>query len=58
MAKVVETLKAAGCTAVSEIETERSGGFEVEGAICEEEKRFDIKLDKSFAIVSKNEDWL
>jgi hypothetical protein len=58
MAKVVEALKAAGCTAVSEIEAERSGGFEVEGAICEGGKRFDIKLDKSFAVVSKSEDWL
>lgn len=55
--KVVEALKAAGCTAVREIDVDRDG-FEVEGAVCEDGKSYDVKLDKNFAIVSKETDWL
>ena len=55
--KVVEALRAAGCTAVREIDVD-ADGFEVEGATCEDGKSYDVKLDKKFAVVSKRKDWL
>ncbi|MBK5198975.1 MAG: PepSY domain-containing protein [Methyloceanibacter sp.] len=55
--KVVEALRAAGCTAVREIDVDRDG-YEVEGAACEDGKSYDIKLDKKFAVVSKRKDYL
>ena len=55
--KVVEALRAAGCTAVREIDVDRDG-YEVEGAACEGGKSFDLKLDKKFGVVSKRPDYL
>lgn len=55
--KVVEALRAAGCTAVREIDAD-SDGFEIEGATCNDGKSYDMKLDKKFAVVSKRKDWL
>ena len=55
--KVVEALRAAGCTAVREIDVD-ADGFEIEGATCEDGKPYDMKLDKKFAVVSKRKDWL
>ena len=55
--KVVDALRAAGCTAVREIDVD-SDGYEIEGAACEGGKSFDVKLDKKFAVVSKRADWL
>jgi hypothetical protein len=56
--KVVEAVRAAGCTAVREIDVDAGGGYEVEGAICRDGKSYDIKLDKNFAVVSKDRDWI
>ena len=56
IAKVVEALRGAGCTAVREIDVD-SDGFEVEGATCNDGKSYDIKLDKKFAVVSKRTGW-
>ncbi|MCJ7528180.1 MAG: PepSY domain-containing protein [Methyloceanibacter sp.] len=55
--KVIEALRAAGCTAVREIDVD-ADGYEVEGATCADGKSFDVKLDKKFAVVSKRADWL
>jgi uncharacterized protein YceK len=55
--KVIEALRAAGCTAVREIDVD-ADGFEIEGATCENGKAYDMKLDKKFAVVSKRKDWL
>jgi hypothetical protein len=55
--KVVEALRAAGCTAVREIDVD-ADGYEVEGATCGDGKSYDVKLDKKFAVVSKRADWL
>ena len=55
--KVVEALRAAGCTAVRQIDVD-ADGFEIEGARCEDGKSYDVKLDKKFAVVSKRKDWL
>jgi len=52
--KVVEALRAAGCTGLSELKSEREG-FDAEGVTCGDES-YDIELDKSFAIVSKRKD--
>ena len=57
IAKVVEALRTAGCTAVREIDVD-SDGYEIEGAICEDGKSYDVKLDKKFAVASKRKDWM
>ncbi len=53
--KVVEALRAAGCTGLSELEVERTG-FEVDGVLCSDGKRYEIRLDKAFNITSKERD--
>jgi Peptidase propeptide and YPEB domain len=55
--KVINALRASGGTAVSEIDVD-SDGYEIEGAICEDGKRNDVKLDKKFAVISKRKDWI
>jgi peptidase YpeB-like protein len=55
--KVVEELRATGCTAIREIDVD-SDGYEVEGAVCEDGKSFDVKLDKKFAVISQRKDYL
>ena len=55
--KVVEALRANGCTAVRQIDVD-SDGYEVEGAVCEDGKSYDVKLDKKFAVVSKRKDYI
>ena len=54
--KVVEALRAAGCTAVLEIDVDRDG-YEAEGVTCNDGKSYDMKLDKNFAVVFKRKDW-
>ena len=46
IAKVVEALRGAGCTAVREIDVD-SDGFEVEGATCNDGKSYDINSTRS-----------
>ena len=53
--KVVEALRAAGCTGLKELDVETEE-YEVGGAVCNDGKSYDIKLDKSFNVVSKRED--
>jgi hypothetical protein len=50
-------LRAAGCTGLTDLEVERSG-FEVEGVICNDGNRYEVKLDKAFNITSKRRDHL
>ena len=53
--KVVEALRAAGCAGLKELDVETEE-YEVGGAVCNDGKSYDIKLDKSFNVVSKRED--
>jgi Peptidase propeptide and YPEB domain len=55
--KVVDALRAAGCTGLKELEVERDG-FEVDGVVCNDGNVYDIKLDKAFNIVSKRRDYI
>jgi Peptidase propeptide and YPEB domain len=55
--KVVDALRAAGCTGLKELDVE-SDEYEVGGVVCAEGKSYDVKLDKSFNIISKREDHL
>ena len=55
--KVVEALRAAGCTALLELEVEQDG-YEVDGATCNDGKSYDMKLDRNFTVVSKRKDYL
>lgn len=55
--KVVEALRAAGCTALKDLEVERNG-FEVDGVVCNDGNVYDIKLDKAFNITSKRRDYI
>ena len=57
IAKVMEALRTAGCTAIREIDVD-ADGYEVEGAVCDDGKSYDMKFDKQFAVVSKRKDWL
>lgn len=57
IAKVIEALRAAGCTGLHELDVE-SDEYEVGGVVCNDGKSYDIKLDKNFAVVSKRKDWL
>ncbi len=55
--KVVEALRAAGCTGLHELDVE-TDEYEVEGVICGDGKSYDMKLDTmSFAVISKSKDW-
>jgi hypothetical protein len=54
IAKVIETLRTAGCTGLKELDVE-TDEYEVGGVVCDG-KSYDVKLDKNFHIVSKRED--
>lgn len=54
LAKAIEALKAAGCTALQSLDAEEPG-FEAEGVICGG-STYSIKLDRDFNIVSKRKD--
>ena len=55
--KVVDALRAAGCTALRELEVDEDG-YEVDGATCNDGKSYDMKLDRNFTVVSKRKDYL
>ena len=55
--KVVDALRAAGCTGLKELDVE-TDEYEVGGVVCDDGKSYDIKLDKTFNVVSKREDHL
>lgn len=57
VSKVVEALRAAGCTGLLELDVERNG-YEAEGVTCADGKTYDMKIDKSFTVTSKRTDWL
>ena len=55
--KVVDALRATGCTGLKELDVE-TDEYEVGGVVCNDGKSYDIKLDKSFNVISKREDHL
>ena len=55
--KVVDALRAAGCTGLKELDVE-TDEYEVGGVVCNDGKSYDMKLDKSFNVISKREDHL
>lgn len=55
--KVVEALRAAGCTGLLELDVE-GDGYEAEGVTCGDGETYDMKIDKSFTITSKRTDML
>jgi len=57
IAKVVDALRTAGCTGLKELDVETEE-YEVGGVVCSDGKSYDIKLDKSFNVISKREDRL
>ena len=56
VSKLIDALRAAGCTGLLGLKSE-SEGYEVWGASCGDENRYEVKLDKNFAVVSKRKDW-
>jgi hypothetical protein len=57
MAKIIEALRAAGCTGLHELDVE-TDEYEVGGVICSDGKSYDMTLDTmSFAVISKTKDW-
>ena len=52
--KVIDALRVAGCTSHKEFDVE-SEEYEVGGVVCNDGKSYDIKLDKSFNVISKRE---
>jgi hypothetical protein len=50
-------LRAAGCTGLQELDVE-TDEYEVGGAVCADGKAYDMKLDKTFNVISKREDRL
>ena len=57
IAKVIDALRAAGCTGLQELDVD-SDEYEVGGVVCADGKSYDVKLDKAFNIISKREDRL
>ena len=57
IAKVMDALRAAGCTGLQELDVENDE-YEVGGVVCTDEKSYDMKLDKNFTVISKRKDWL
>lgn len=55
--KVIDALRAAGCTGLKELDVETEE-YEVGGVVCNDGKSYDMKLDKSFNVISKREDHL
>lgn len=52
--KVLDALRAAGCSAAQTVEVDRNG-FEAEGVLCGD-NHFEIYLDEHFNITSKREE--
>lgn len=52
--KVLDALRAAGCSAAHKVEVEKAG-FEAEGVVCSD-KHFEVYLDEHFNITSKREE--
>ena len=57
IAKVIDALRAAGCTALQELDVE-ADEYEVGGVVCNDGKSYDMKLDKNLTVISKRKDWL
>jgi hypothetical protein len=57
IAKVIDALRAAGCTGLQELDVD-SDEYEVGGVVCADGNSYDVKLDKAFNIISKREDRL
>jgi hypothetical protein len=57
IAKVIDGLRAAGCTGLQELDVE-TDEYEVGGVVCSDGKSYDMKLDKNFTVISKRKDWL
>jgi hypothetical protein len=55
--KVVDALRAAGCTGLKELDVE-TDEYEVGSVVCNDGKSYDMKLDKNFNVISKREDHL
>ena len=55
--KVVDALRAAGCTGLKELDVE-TDEYEVGGVVCNDGKSYDMKLDNNFNVISKREDHL
>lgn len=56
ISKVLESLQAAGCTTLIELNV-KSDGYKVGGVACNDGKVYDMKIDKGFKIVTKRKDW-
>lgn len=54
LAKAIDALKAAGCTALQSLDAEEPG-FEAEGVICGG-ATYSIKVDRDFNVVSKRKE--
>jgi hypothetical protein len=55
IAKVIDALRAAGCTGLQELDVEVDE-YEVGGVICSDGKSYDMKLNKNFTVSSKRKD--
>jgi len=55
VAKVLDALRAGGCTGLKELDVE-TDEYEVGGVACSDGKSYDIKLDKKFTVIAKRED--
>ncbi|MFD2181687.1 PepSY domain-containing protein [Rhodoplanes azumiensis] len=55
-ARIESTLRAAGFTSWGEIESEDGGRWEVEDAVGPDGRRYELKLDDTFAIIRREPD--
>jgi len=56
ISKVLDALRAAGCSSLIEIDVQ-SDGYKVGGVACTDGQVYDMKLSKTFEIVKKRKDW-
>jgi hypothetical protein len=56
ISKVLEALKAAGCTSLIELDV-KSDGYKLGGVACNDSQVYDMKMSKAFEIVKKRKDW-
>jgi hypothetical protein len=49
--KVIDALRAAGCTGLQELDVE-TDEYEVGGVVCGDGRSYDMKLDKTFNVTS------
>jgi hypothetical protein len=56
ISKVLEALKAAGCTSLIELDV-KSDGYKLGGVACNDSQVYDMKMSKTFEIVKKRKDW-